>query len=45
MSSTPHEPRVSDEPEAAQAEDSRAPEGTAVTVARMLANPRRIRRT
>jgi hypothetical protein len=45
MSNTQHEARVSDESEAAQTEESRAPEATAVTAARMLANPRRIRRS
>ena len=44
MDKTQHEVRVSDDAEAAQAEEFRSAEATAVTVARMLANPRRIRR-
>jgi hypothetical protein len=44
MANTQHEARVSDDSEGAQTEESRSPEATAATVARMLANPRRIRR-
>ena len=44
MSNTQHEARVSDDSEAIQAEESRSTEASAVTVGRMLANPRRIRR-
>jgi hypothetical protein len=44
MEKTQHDARVSDDPESAQTEESRTPEATAATVARMLANPRRIRR-
>jgi hypothetical protein len=35
---------VNDDDSAQQTEESRSPEGTAAVVARMLANPRRIRR-
>jgi hypothetical protein len=44
MENTQHDARVSGDSETAQTEESRSPEATAVTVARMLANPRRIRR-
>jgi hypothetical protein len=44
MENTQHDARVSDDSEGAQTEESQAPEATAATVARMLANPRRIRR-
>jgi hypothetical protein len=44
MADTQHEPRVNDDDSAQQTEESRSPEGTAAVVARMLANPRRIRR-
>jgi hypothetical protein len=44
MENTQHDARVSDDSEAAQTEESRSPQATAVTAARMLANPRRIRR-
>jgi hypothetical protein len=44
MANTQHEARGSDDSDGAQTEESRSPEATAVTVARMLANPRRIRR-
>ena len=36
--------RVSDDSTEAQTEESRTPEQATVTVARMLANPRRVRR-
>jgi hypothetical protein len=36
--------RVSDDSTEAQTEESRAPEPATVSVARMLANPRRVRR-
>jgi hypothetical protein len=44
MANTQHEARVSDDSEGAPTEESRSPEATGATVARMLANPRRIRR-
>ena len=44
MADTQHEPRVTDDSSAPQSEESRSPEGPAAVVARMLANPRRIRR-
>ena len=45
MEDTQHDARVSDDSTEAQTEESTAPEqATAATVARMLANPRRIRR-
>jgi hypothetical protein len=44
MSDTQREVRVSDDPSDVQTEDARTPEPATVTVARMLANPRRIRR-
>ncbi len=44
MSDTYDEPRVADTEGAAQNEESRNPETAAATVARLLANPRRIRR-
>ncbi len=44
MANTHQEPRVSDDSSTLQTEESRSPEGTAAVVARMLANPRRIRR-
>ena len=44
MENTQHEVRVSDDAEAAQTEESRTQQATATTVARLLANPRRIRR-
>jgi hypothetical protein len=44
MEDTQHEARVSDDSAEVQTEESRAPEPATVTLARMLANPRRIRR-
>ena len=44
MDDTQREPRVDDDSTEAQAEESRSAETTAVAVARLLANPRRIRR-
>lgn len=43
MDETARDPRVSGDAAAEQAEDSRPQETTARTVARLLANPRRIR--
>jgi hypothetical protein len=44
MENTQPDARASEDSEAAQTEESRTIEAAAVTVARMLANPRRIRR-
>jgi len=44
MADTQNEIRVSDDSTEAQTEESRAPEQATVTVARVLANPRRVRR-
>ena len=44
MENTQREARVSDEATEVETEESRTPEPATVTVARMLANPRRIRR-
>jgi hypothetical protein len=44
MEDTQHEPRVTNDSSAPQTEESHSTESTARTVARMLANPRRIRR-
>jgi len=44
MEDTQRDVRVSDDSPEAQTEESRSPEPATVTVARMLATPRRIRR-
>jgi|tagenome__1003787_1003787.scaffolds.fasta_scaffold20820065_3 hypothetical protein len=44
MAETQHEIRVSDDSSEGQSEESRTPEQATTTVARMLANPRRVRR-
>jgi hypothetical protein len=44
MADTSPEVRVSDDSTEGQTEGSRAPEQATATVARMLANPRRVRR-
>jgi hypothetical protein len=44
MEHTQSDVRVSDDSTEAHAEESRSPEPATVTVARMLANPRRVRR-
>jgi|tagenome__1003787_1003787.scaffolds.fasta_scaffold18762028_1 hypothetical protein len=44
MENTQRDARVSDDSTEAQTEESRSPEPATVTVVRMLANPRRIRR-
>jgi hypothetical protein len=44
MSDTHSQPEVADSEAAARNEESRSPETVAATVARLLANPRRIRR-
>ena len=45
MAETQHDARVGDHTSSAQTEESPSPESSALTVARMLANPRRIRRS
>ena len=44
MSDTQHDARVDEDSTNLQTEESRSPEASALTVARLLANPRRIRR-
>jgi hypothetical protein len=44
MEDTQRDIRVTDDSTEAQTEESRTPEPATVTVARMLANPRRVRR-
>jgi hypothetical protein len=44
MADTQRDIRVSDDSSEAPSEESRSPEPATVTVARMLANPRRVRR-
>ena len=44
MDDTQRDIRVSDDSTEAQTEESRAPEQATAAVARMLANPRRVRR-
>jgi hypothetical protein len=44
MDNTQQDIRVSDDSTEVQTEESRTPEPATVTVARMLANPRRVRR-
>ncbi len=44
MADTQHDARVDEDPSSERTEDSRSPESPAMTVARLLANPRRIRR-
>ena len=44
MADTQHDARVGEDTSSTQTEESRSAEGPALTVARMLANPRRIRR-
>jgi hypothetical protein len=44
MSDTQHDARVDEDSTNSQTEDPRSPEASAMTVARLLANPRRIRR-
>jgi hypothetical protein len=44
MDNTQHEVRASEDAESAQTEESRSPQSSAQSVARLLANPRRIRR-
>jgi hypothetical protein len=44
MDDTQRDARVSDDSTEVQTEESRTPEPATATVARMLANPRRIRR-
>ena len=44
MSDTQHDARVGEDSTSSQSEESRSPEASGMTVARLLANPRRIRR-
>ena len=44
MADTQHDARVGEDSSTAQTEDSRSPEASAMAVARLLANPRRVRR-
>jgi hypothetical protein len=44
MADTQRDIRVNDDSTEAQTEESRTPEQATITVARMLANPRRVRR-
>jgi hypothetical protein len=44
MANTERDARVTDDSTEVQTEESRTPEPATMTVARMLANPRRIRR-
>ena len=44
MADTQHDARVGEDSTTAQTEDSRTPEAPAMALARLLANPRRIRR-
>jgi hypothetical protein len=45
MANTQHDARMAEDSSTARTEDSRRPEGTTLTAARMLANPRRTRRS
>ena len=44
MADTQHDARTGEDPATPQTEGSGSPESSAMTVARLLANPRRIRR-
>jgi hypothetical protein len=44
MADTQHDARVGDDTSSTQTDEARSPESPALTVARMLANPRRVRR-
>ena len=44
MADTQHDARVGEDTSSTQTEETRSPESPASTVARMLANPRRVRR-
>lgn len=44
MTDTQHDARVREDSASSQSEESFSPESSAMTVARLLANPRRIRR-
>ena len=44
MADTQHDARVGEDSSASPTEDSRSPEAPAMAMARLLANPRRIRR-
>ena len=44
MADTQHDARVGEDSSSTQTEETHSPEATALTVARLLANPRRTRR-
>ena len=44
MADTQHDVRVDEDSASSQTEESRSPEAASMTVARLLANPRRVRR-
>ena len=44
MADTQHDARLGEDPSTPQTEESRGPDASAMTPARLLANPRRIRR-
>ena len=44
MADTQHDARVDEDSASSQSEESRSPEASGMTVARLLANPRRVRR-
>ena len=44
MADTQHAARIAEDPSSTQTEESRSPESPAMSVARLLANPRRVRR-
>lgn len=44
MADTQHDAQVDEDSTGSQSEESRSPEAAAMTVARLLANPRRVRR-
>ena len=44
MADTQHDARVGEDSSSTQTEEARSPEATGLTVARLLANPRRTRR-
>jgi hypothetical protein len=44
MADTQHDARVGEDSSTSQTEESRSPDASAMTTARLLANPRRVRR-
>jgi hypothetical protein len=44
MADTQHDAPVGEDPSSSQSEESRSPEAASMSVARLLANPRRVRR-